>query len=48
MFSPIVTWWSVRIRRHRFRRKRSFSQIKFASFIALWDIGAQSMVYAGQ
>jgi hypothetical protein len=26
----------------------SFSQIKFASFIALWDIGAQSMVYAGQ
>lgn len=26
----------------------NYNQIKFASFVALWDIGAQSMVYAGE
>ena len=26
----------------------SVNQIKFASFVAMWDIGAQSMVYAGK
>lgn len=26
----------------------NYNQMKFASFVALWDIGAQSMVYAGE
>ena len=26
----------------------NYEQIKFASFVAIWDIGAQSMVYAGE
>ena len=26
----------------------SYDQMKFASFVAIWDIGAQSMVYAGE
>lgn len=26
----------------------NYSQIRFASFVAIWDIGAQSMVYAGE
>lgn len=26
----------------------NYDQMKFASFVAIWDIGAQSMVYAGE